>query len=149
VLRRPLLSLVLAALALIAAACGGSAANGYRSQVGAAEARHGAELRAHEQRLGAAIHARRPAVAAREATAASALAASVEQDVAALHPPKTLQVRSRTLLSAYRELVQSLDQIAQAFGAKKPAQANIAIDRYNTARLDESSAIAALNAGDG
>jgi hypothetical protein len=139
--------LVLAALALIASACGGSAANGYRAHVDAAEARHGAELHVHEQRLVAAIRVRRAAVAATEATAASALVTELEQEVGALDPPKTLQARARNLLSAYRELVQSLDQISADLRAKKPAQANIAIDRYNTARLDESSAIAALNAG--
>jgi hypothetical protein len=145
--RRLLLVLVLAALAVAATACGGSAANGYRSDVDAAQRAHATELRGHEQALAAAITARKAAVAATEATAASGLVGARERQVAALHPPKTLQAAAGRLLTAYRELVQSLDQIAAAFTAKKLPQANAAIDRYNTARLDESSAVAALNAG--
>ena len=146
-LRRPLSTLLLAALALIAVACGGSAGNGYRAHVDAAQRSHATELRAHEQRLATAIDGRRAAVAATEATAASALVGAIAQRVGALHPPQTLQARSDRLLNAYRELVQSLDQISAAFRAKQLAAANEAIGRYNTARLDESSAIAALNAG--
>ena len=71
----------------------------------------------------------------------------LRREIVALHAPTALATSSKQLVNAYGELVQDLDQLAAALRANAPARANAAIARYNDARLDESSAIAALNAG--
>jgi hypothetical protein len=140
-----LLVVVLFGLTLAATACG-SQSNGYRKQVGALQSRYRPRIGTFERRLATAISKRQPKAGARAATAASELVSQLERDVASLHPPSALAPRSARLVTAYGELVQDLDQIAAALSAHAPTRANVAIARYNDARLDESSAIAALNA---
>ncbi len=69
------------------------------------------------------------------------------KDVAAIQPPSSLQARSTRLVTAYGKLVSSLRQLTVALRAGAPARVNRAISSYNDARLDEASAVAALNQG--
>jgi hypothetical protein len=140
-----LLVVVLIGLTLAATACG-SQSNGYRKQVGALQSQYRPRIGTFEGRLATAIAKRQPKAGARAATAASALVSRLQRSIASLHPPSKLAARSSRLVTAYGELVQDLDQIAGALSAHALSRANAAIGRYNDARLDESSAIAALNA---
>jgi hypothetical protein len=140
-----LLLVTLVGVALLVTACG-SQSNGYRKQVGALQSQYRPRIGTFERRLAAAISKRQPKAGARAATAASALVGQLRRSVASLHPPSKLATRSSRLVTAYGELVQDLDQIAAALSAHAPTRANAAIASYNDARLDESSAIAALNA---
>jgi hypothetical protein len=141
-----LLLVTLVGVALLVTACG-SQSNGYRKQVNAVQTTYRARLGTLDGQLAAAISARKPDAGARAATASSAVVRQMEGEIAALHAPSALSTRSKRLMNAYGELVQDLDQLAAALHAHAPARANVAIARYNDARLDESSAIAALNAG--
>jgi hypothetical protein len=140
-----LLVVVLIGLTLAATACG-SQSNGYRKHVGALQSQYRSKIGTFEGRLATAISKRQPTAGARAAMAASALVRRLQRSIASLHPPTRLATRSSRLVTAYGELVQDLDQIAAALSAHAPTRANAAIARYNDARLDESSAIAALNA---
>jgi hypothetical protein len=140
-----LLVVVLAGLALVATACG-SASNGYRKRVDSVQSQYRPRIAALEGQLATAITKRQPAAGARAATAASSTITKVERTIVALHPPSELAARSSKLVVAYGELVHDLDLIASALRAHAPERTNVAIAHYNDARLDESSAIAALNA---
>jgi hypothetical protein len=141
-----LLLVTLVGVALLATACG-SPSNSYRKQVNTVQATYRGRLGRLETQLAAAISARKPDPGAQAATASSALVRQLRGEIAALHAPSALATRSTQLVNAYGELVQDLDQLATALRAHAPARANVAIGRYNDARLDVSSAIAALNAG--
>ena len=141
-----LLLVTLVGVALLVTACG-SQSNDYRKQVNSVETTFRPRLGRLETRLAAAIAARQPAAGARAATETSALVRQLQRAIGALHPPSALSTGSTRLVNAYGELVQDLDQLAAALQAHAPARANAAIGRYNDARLDVSSAIAALNAG--
>jgi hypothetical protein len=141
-----LLLVALVGVALLATACG-SQSNSYRKQVNAVQMTYRARLGRLETQLAAAISERKPGPGAQAATASSTLVRQLQGEIAALHAPSALATRSKRLVSAYGELVQDLDQLAVALRAHAPARANAAIGRYNDARLDVSSAIAALNAG--
>jgi hypothetical protein len=141
-----LLLVTLVGVAVLAAACG-SPSNSYRKQVNTAQATYRTRLGRLETQLATAISARKPDPGAQAATASSALVRQLQREIAALHAPSALATRSKQLVNAYGELVQDLDQLAAALRAHAPARANAAIGRYNDARLDVSSAIAALNAG--
>jgi hypothetical protein len=140
-----LLLVVLTGLVLVATACG-SASNSYRRQVDTAQSQYRARITALEGELATAITKREPSAGARAATAASATITKLQRTIAALRPPPALAGRSSKLVVAYGELVHDLDQMAAALRAHAPERTNTAIARYNDARLDESSAIAALNA---
>ncbi|MEO9175309.1 MAG: hypothetical protein ABI317_07315 [Gaiellales bacterium] len=140
-----LLLVVLAGLALVATACG-SASSGYRKRVDSLQAQYRPRISTLEGQLATAITKRQPATGARAATAASSTITTLQRSIAALHPPPALAARSSKLVIAYGELVHDLDLIASALRARAPERANTAIEHYNDARLDESSAIAALNA---
>ncbi len=66
--------------------------------------------------------------------------------MAAIDPPSKLEARAATLVGSYRRLVASLQQLRLALIADDAAPINAAISSYNDARLDETSAVAALNA---
>ena len=138
--------MTLVGVALLVTACG-SQSNSYRKQVDAVQTTYRARLGSFEAQLATAIAARKPDAGARAATASSALVRQIRREIVALHAPTALSTSSKQLVNAYGELVQDLDQLAAALHANAPARANAAIARYNDARLDESSAIAALNAG--
>ena len=142
-----LLSLVLLAGLLLAVTACGSQANSYRKQVDVVQKRYAPKLQPLESRLSKAIAGRRTAEAARTASQASVEMTRFAKDVAAIQPPSSLQARSTRLVTAYSKLVSSLRQLTVALRAGAPARVNRAISSYNDARLDEASAVAALNQG--
>jgi hypothetical protein len=141
-----LILVALVALAVIATGCGGSASNGYRAKVASVQKTYGPQIASAQVQLSHAIANQQPAIGARAAASQSALETRARGQIAALHAPTALAVRSARLVTAYGELVQALDQLASALQARAPKRANVAIGRVNDARLDETSAIAALNA---
>jgi hypothetical protein len=145
VARRVLLVLVLC-LAVVAAACG-STANTYRSQVDAVQKGFAPKLTPLETQLANAIQDRRTDDAAELAGQTATLLERCADDVSAVDPPSKLQDRATKLVTAYRKLVQSLRELEIALRARKAAPINTAIASYNEARLDETSAVAALNSG--
>jgi hypothetical protein len=140
-----MLALVLC-LAVVAAACG-STANTYRSQIDKVQKGFQPRLAPIEQQLSIAIRDRRTADAADLAGQAATLLGSTADDVAAVDPPAKLKTRAASLVRAYRALVQSLKDLETALRTRQAKPINAAISRYNDARLDETSAVAALNAG--
>ncbi len=143
---RSLSLVVLAGLLLAVTACG-SQVNSYRKQVDVVQKRYAPKLHPLESKLSKAIASRRTAEAARAASQASVEMTRFAKDVAAIHPPSSLQARSARLVTAYGKLVASLRQLTVALRAGAPARVNRAISSYNNARLDEASAVAALNQG--
>jgi hypothetical protein len=141
-----LILVALVALAVVATGCGASTSNGYRAKVESVQKAYGPRIERAQVQLSHAIANQQPAVGARAAASQSALATKARTEIAALHAPSSLAVRSTRLVTAYGELVQALDQLTSALQARAPKRANVAIGRVNDARLDETSAIAALNA---
>ena len=143
---RPLLLALVLALALIVTACG-STANTYRSQVDTVQKQYQPRLQPLEHRLATAIGDRRTADAAKLAAKTAVVFGQAADAVAAVHPPSKLKARAATLVGAYRKLVASLQELKTALHANEAKPINEAIASYNDARLQETSAIAALNAG--
>jgi hypothetical protein len=141
--RRLLLVLVLT-LAVIGAACG-STTDTYRSQIDKVQKRFQPKLAPLESQLATAIRDRRTDDAADLARQVATLLERCADDVAAVDPPDRLEPRAATLVRAYRKLVGSLRTLETALRARKAAPINAAISSYNDARLDETSAVAALN----
>jgi cytochrome c-type biogenesis protein CcmH/NrfG len=135
---------LLAVLVLVATACG-SEANSYRKQVDTAQKAYRPKLAPLETDLSTAIADRRTADAARTASQAAVVMAQLAARVQKIKAPSSLEARSEKLVAAYGELVLSLQQMTSALKAHAPAKLNGAISRFNDARLDESSAVAALN----
>jgi hypothetical protein len=144
--RRRLSLVPLAGLLLVATACG-SQANSYRKQVDVVQKRYAPKLAPLEVRLSKAIAARQTADAALAASQARGEMTRFMHDVAAIQPPSSLKARSVRLVSAYGRLASSLQELTTALRAKAPTRVNRAIASYNNARLDEASAVAALNQG--
>jgi hypothetical protein len=143
---RPLLTALVLGLALLATACG-SQSNTYRSQVDTVQKQYQPRLAPLETRLATAIGDRRTADAADLAARTAVVFSQCADAVAAVHPPSQLETRAATLVGAYRKLVSSLRELKTALHANDAKPINEAIASYNDARLDETSAIAALNAG--
>jgi hypothetical protein len=143
---RLLLTAVLLCLAVAATACG-SQTNTYRSQVDTVQKRYQPRLKPLQLQLATAIGDRRTDDAANLAGQTAALLRQCADAVAAVEPPTHLKARAATLVTAYRNLVQSLQELKTALHAHQATPINRAISRYNDARLDETSAVAALNAG--
>jgi hypothetical protein len=143
--RRPLLIALVCCVALVATACG-SQTNTYRSQVDSAQKRYQPRLKPLETQLAIAIGDRRTDDAAVLAGQTAVLLGQCADAVAAVEPPSHLKARAATLVGAYRTLVRSLQQLETALHAHRATPINKAISSYNDARLDETSAVAALNA---
>jgi hypothetical protein len=143
---RPLLAALVLCLALAASACG-SQTNTYRSQVDTVQKGYAPGLAPLETQLANAIQDRRTDDAAELAGQTATLLERCADDVSAVDPPSSLQDRATRLVSAYRRLVQSLRRLETALRARKATPINVAITSYNDARLDETSAVAALNSG--
>jgi hypothetical protein len=137
---------LLAGLLLVATACG-SQANSYRKQVDVVQQRYEPRLTPLERTLSRAIASRQTVGAARAARLATMEMTRFMKDVAAIQAPSSLKARSARLVTAYGELASSLQQLSTALRAGTPARVNRAIASYNDARLDEASAVAALNQG--
>ena len=105
------------------------------------------KLKPLESRLATAIGDRRTADAAELAAKTAEVFGQAAAAVAAVHPPSKLETRAATLVAAYRKLVSSLQELKTALHTNAATPINEAIASYNAARLDETSAIAALNAG--
>jgi hypothetical protein len=142
--RRVLIALLLA-LAALATACG-SQTNTYREQVDKVQKSFQPKLSPLEAQLATAITDRRTDDAAELAGQTASLLARCSEDVAAVDPPSGLTARAANLVTAYRKLVRSLNELETALRAHAAKPINEAIATYNDARLDETSAVAALNA---
>ena len=142
---RLLLTAVLLCVALVAAACG-SQTNTYRSHVDTVQKQYQPRLKPLQLQLATAIGDRRTDDAAELAGQTAAVLRRCADAVAAVEPPSHLKARAATLVAAYRNLVQSLQELQTALHAHQAKPINRAISRYNDARLDETSAVAALNA---
>jgi hypothetical protein len=142
---RLLLTALACCLALAATACG-SQANTYRSQVDTVQKQYQARLKPLETQLATAISDRRTEDAADLAGKTAVVFGQCADAVAAVDPPSHLKARATNLLGAYRSLVTSLRELKTALHANQAKPINRAISRYNAARLDETHAIAALNA---
>jgi hypothetical protein len=143
---RPLLTALVCCLALVATACG-SQSNTYRSQVDTVQKQYQPKLKPLETQLATAIGDRRTEDAADLAAKTAVVFGQCADAVAAVDPPSHLKGRAATLVGAYRNLVTSLQELKIALHANQATPINKAISSYNDARLDETSAIAALNAG--
>jgi hypothetical protein len=141
---RPLLTSVVLCVALVATACG-SQTNTYRSQVDTVQKQYQPTLKPLETQLATAIGDRRTADAADLAGETAVVFRQCADAVAAVDPPSHLKTRAATLVSAYRKLVVSLQELKTALHADDAKPINQAIATYNDARLDETSAVAALN----
>lgn len=142
---RLLLTAVLLCLALVASACG-SQTNTYREQVDTVQRQYQPRLQPLQMQLATAIGDRRTDDAAELAGQTAAVLGRCADAVAAVDPPSHLKTRAASLVGAYRNLVRSLQQLKTALHAHRATPINRAISRYNDARLDETSAVAALNA---
>ena len=142
--RRVLIALLLG-LAVVATACG-SQTNTYREQVDKVQKRFAPQLTPLERQLATAITDRRTDDAADLAGQTASLLGRCADDVAAVDPPSELKPRATNLVTAYRKLVGSLKDLETALRAHSAKPINGAISSYNDARLDETSAVAALNA---
>jgi hypothetical protein len=145
-MRHRLSLVLLAGLLLVATACG-SQANSYRKQVDVVQKRYEPKLAPLERTLSRTIASRKTTDAARAANQATAEMTRFMHDVAAIQPPSSLKARSARLVTAYGKLATSLQELSTALRAGAPARVNRAIASYNDARLDEASAVAALNEG--
>lgn len=142
--RRVLIALLFG-LAALATACG-SQTNTYREQVDKVQKSFQPKLRPLEAQLATAITDRRTSDAADLAGQTASLLGHCADDVAVVDPPAALKSRAATLVAAYRKLVRSLTDLETALRAHSAKPINAAISSYNDARLDETSAVAALNA---
>jgi hypothetical protein len=142
---RTLLTAVLLCLALVAVACG-SQTNTYRSQLDSVQKQYQPRLKPLQTQLATAIGDRRTDDAADLAGQTATLLGQCADAVAAVDPPSHLNARAANLVGAYRTLVRALQQLQIALHAHRAKPINQAIARYNDARLDEASAVAALNA---
>lgn len=133
-------------LALLATACG-SQSNTYRAQVDTVQKQYQPRLKPLETQLATAIGDRRTEDAADLAARTAVVFGQCADAVAAVRPPSQLKARAATLVGAYRNLVTSLQELKTALRSNQAKPINKAITSYNDARLDETSAIAALNAG--
>ncbi|MDX6573923.1 MAG: hypothetical protein QOC86_3079 [Gaiellales bacterium] len=143
---RLLLTAFLLGSAVLATACG-SQTNTYRSQVDTVEKQYQPRLKPLQMQLATAIGDRRTDDAADLAGQTAEVLRRCADAVAAVEPPSHLKTRAATLVAAYRKLVQSLQDLKTALHAHQATPINRAISRYNDARLDETSAVAALNSG--
>lgn len=141
---RPLLTAILLCIAVVATACG-SQSNTYRSQVDTVQKQYQPRLKPLQMQLATAIGDRRTDDAADLAGQTAEVLRRCADAVGAVAPPSHLKTRAATLVAAYRTLVQSLQELKTALHAHQAKPINRAISRYNDARLDETSAIAALN----
>lgn len=132
-------------LALLATACG-SQSNSYRSQVDTVQKQYQPRLKPLETQLATAIGDRRTEDAAGLAGRTAVVFGQCADAVAAVDPPSHLKAQAATLVGAYRNLVTSLQELKTALHENQAKPINDAISSYNDARLDETSAIAALNA---
>lgn len=132
-------------LALLATACG-SQSNSYRSQVDTVQKQYQPRLKPLETQLATAIGDRRTEDAADLAGRTAVVFGQCADAVAAVDPPSHLKAQAATLVGAYRNLVTSLQELKTALHENQAKPINDAISSYNDARLDETSAIAALNA---
>jgi hypothetical protein len=135
---------LLAGLVLLATACG-SQANTYRTQVDKLQKAYQPKLAPLETDLSTAIDDRRTDDAARTASQAAVVMGQLSASIEKVKAPAKLATRSARLVGAYHELVSSLQEMTTALRAHAPTRVNKAIARFNDARLDESSAVAALN----
>jgi hypothetical protein len=142
--RRVLIALLLG-LTVLATACG-SETNTYREQVDKLQRSFQPKLSPLETQLATAITDRRTDDAADLAGQTANLLGRCADDVAAVDPPSGLKARAANLVTAYRKLVRSLKDLETALRARSAKPINEAISTYNDARLDETSAVAALNA---
>ena len=132
-------------VAVVATACG-SQTNTYREQVDKVQKDFQPRLAPLESQLATAISDRRTEDAADLANQVAVLLGRCADDVASVHAPSDLAPRANALVAAYRRLVQSLRVLEAALHARAATPINRAISSYNDARLDETSAVAALNA---
>jgi hypothetical protein len=142
--RHVLIALVVV-LALVVVACG-STTNTYRSQIDKVQKGFQPRLSPLESQLATAIRDRRTDDAADLSRQVALLLERCADNVATVDPPDRLKTRAATLVGAYRRLVGSLRRLEIALRARKAEPINAAISSYNDARLDETSAVAALNA---
>jgi hypothetical protein len=140
--------MVLVMVLVVAVACAacGSTADTYRAQIDKVQKGFAPRLAPLETQLAAAIEDRRTADAADLAGQTATLLERCADDVAEVDPPSRLEDRARRLLAAYRELVRTLRRLEGALRTGSATPINRAIASYNDARLDETSAVAALNA---
>jgi hypothetical protein len=136
---------LLLCLSVVATACG-SQTNTYREQVDKVQKSFQPKLAPLEAELAAAITDRRTDDAADLSGQVAVLLGRCADDVAAVDPPFNLKARAANLVTAYRKLVRSLRDLESALRAHTAKPINEAISSYNDARLDETSAVAALNA---
>jgi hypothetical protein len=137
---------MLAAIALLAAACG-SATNDYRGKVADVQQRYEQQMTELTTRATTDI-ATNPTAASLTFTELAAVVSQFAEDVANIKPPTDKQQLAQQLVGAYRTLAQASLDLKAALAAGDEAAVRKAIGEFNRATAQESAAVDAFNAAD-
>ena len=137
---------IVASLALVAAGCG-SATNDYRSKVSEIQNKYSKQMTDLTSKATGAIAAD-PAAAGATLGELAVTVGKFADEVEAVKAPSDKQALAEKLVGAYRKLAQAATDLQTAVTKNDVTAMQTALEEFNAATSEESSAIDAFNAAE-
>ena len=139
-----LLAALLAVFAIAVAGCG-SATNDYRGKVSDIQKKYFTDLEKYSTDFSSKM-ASDPQGAATSLDQLASTAQKLSDEIKAVKPPSDKQALADQLVGAYSTLAKAAQDLKTAVAANDTAGLQTALDEFNKAQQDESSAVDAFNA---
>jgi hypothetical protein len=138
--------LLFAVLGLLAAGCGSTATNDYRTKVASVQQRYQGQLTNLTSRVTADLTAQRPSKAVTDLDQFAATVGRFADELAAIKPPADKQALAAQLVGAYRLLGKAGRDLRTAVVNKDQTGLQRALGEFTSASESESAAVDAFNA---
>jgi hypothetical protein len=139
-----LLAALCASLLLVAAGCGSSATNSYRSKVASVQKKYESQLTALTAKVTNDLETNQAAGVA-DLNQLSAVVNKFADEVAAIPAPAGRQALADQLVKAYRTLAKAATDLGVAVKNHDQAALTTALGEFSSATTSESNAVTAFN----